>query len=120
MLQVGSIGASSLTTAELRLVPLLSTHRSFREIGKRLHVSRHTEKTQAISIYRKLGVASRSEAIERVQAVGLLGRKVRRQLHELIPSRRCHGRPGAVGWTCDRGATARASAVPPDSRAGTP
>ena len=71
-LHVGSVGASSLTTAELRLVPLLSTHLSFREIGDRLHVSRHTVKTQAISVYRKLGVSSRSEAIERVRAIGLL------------------------------------------------
>jgi LuxR family transcriptional regulator, maltose regulon positive regulatory protein len=71
---VGSVGASSLTTAELRLVPLLSTHLSFREIGERLHVSRHTVKTQAISVYRKLGVSSRSEAIDRVQAIGLLAR----------------------------------------------
>jgi LuxR family transcriptional regulator, maltose regulon positive regulatory protein len=72
-LRVEAVGASSLTTAELRLVPLLSTHLSFREIGERLNVSRHTVKTQAISVYRKLGVASRSEAIERVQAIGLLG-----------------------------------------------
>jgi LuxR family maltose regulon positive regulatory protein len=71
-LQVGSIGASSLTAAELRLVPLLSTHLSFREIGERLHVSRHTVKTQAISVYRKLGVSSRSEAIDRVVEIGLL------------------------------------------------
>jgi LuxR family maltose regulon positive regulatory protein len=71
-LHVGSVGASSLTTAELRLVPLLSTHLSFPEIGDRLHVSRHTVKTQAISVYRKLGVSSRSEAIERVRAIGLL------------------------------------------------
>jgi LuxR family maltose regulon positive regulatory protein len=72
-LQAGAVGASSLTAAELRLVPLLSTHLSFREIGERVHVSRHTVKTQAISIYRKLGVTSRSEAIERVGALGLLG-----------------------------------------------
>jgi LuxR family transcriptional regulator, maltose regulon positive regulatory protein len=72
-LRVGSVGASSLTTAELRLVPLLSTHLSFREIGERLHVSRHTVKTQAISVYRKLGVSSRSEAIDRVREIGLLG-----------------------------------------------
>jgi len=31
-------------------------------------------KTQAVSIYRKLGVTSRGEAIERVEALGLLGR----------------------------------------------
>jgi LuxR family transcriptional regulator, maltose regulon positive regulatory protein len=65
-------GASSLTTAELRLLPLLSTHLSFREIGERLFVSRHTIKTQAISVYRKLGVSSRGEAVERVQELGLL------------------------------------------------
>jgi LuxR family transcriptional regulator, maltose regulon positive regulatory protein len=71
-LRVASVGASSLTAAELRLVPLLSTHLSFREIGERLHVSRHTVKTQAISVYRKLGVSSRSEAIDRVVQMGLL------------------------------------------------
>jgi LuxR family transcriptional regulator, maltose regulon positive regulatory protein len=69
----GTVGPSSLTTAELRLLPLLATHLSFREIGERLHVSRHTVKSQAISVYRKLGVASRSQAITRVQELGLLG-----------------------------------------------
>ena len=34
------VGASSLTTAELRLLPLLPTHLSFREIADRLYVSR--------------------------------------------------------------------------------
>ena len=67
-----SLGASSLTTAELRLLPLLPTHLSFREIGERLYVSRHTIKTQAISIYRKLGVSSRSQTIERIRELGLL------------------------------------------------
>ena len=62
-----TVGASSLTTAELRLVPHLSTHLTFPEIGTRLHISRHTVKTQAISIYQKLGVSSRSEAIERMR-----------------------------------------------------
>ena len=71
-IRVGSLGASSLTTAELRLLPLLPTHLSFREIGERLFVSRHTVKTQAISIYRKLGVSSRSETIDRMQELGLL------------------------------------------------
>jgi LuxR family maltose regulon positive regulatory protein len=65
-------GASSLTTAELRLLPLLATHLSFTEIGQRLYLSKHTVKTQAISIYRKLGASSRSEAVQRVQEVGLL------------------------------------------------
>jgi len=68
----GSIGASALTNAELRLVPFLSTHLSFREIGERLYVSRHTVKSQAMSIYRKLGVSSRSQAIQRMRDAGLL------------------------------------------------
>jgi LuxR family maltose regulon positive regulatory protein len=66
-------GFSSLTTAELRLLPLLSTHLTFAEIGQRLYLSRHTVKTQAISIYRKLGVASRSQAVHRAQQLGLTG-----------------------------------------------
>ena len=68
----GSIAASSLTVAELRLMPYLATHLSFREIGERLHVSRNTVKTHSISIYRKLGVSNRSEAIVRAQEIGLL------------------------------------------------
>jgi LuxR family maltose regulon positive regulatory protein len=57
-----------LTPAELRLLPLLATHLSFREIAEELHVSRNTVKTQAISIYRRLGVSGRSEAILRVSS----------------------------------------------------
>jgi LuxR family maltose regulon positive regulatory protein len=64
--------ASTLTAAELRLVPFLATHLSFREIGSHLYVSRNTVKTQAISIYRKLGVSSRGEAIERAAELGLI------------------------------------------------
>ena len=64
--------SSSLTAAELRLLPLLATHLSFREIGERLFVTRNTVKTQAISVYRKLGVSSRSEAIQRAAELGLV------------------------------------------------
>jgi LuxR family transcriptional regulator, maltose regulon positive regulatory protein len=66
-------GSSSLSTAELRLVPWLSTHLSFREIGERLYVSQNTVKTQAISVYRKLGASSRSQAVQRLKEIGLLG-----------------------------------------------
>ncbi len=67
------VGASSLTAAELRLVPLLSTHLTYREIGERLYVSRNTIKSQMSSIFRKLGVSSRSEAIRAAEQLGLLG-----------------------------------------------
>jgi LuxR family maltose regulon positive regulatory protein len=63
---------SALTAAELRVLPLLSTHLSFREIGERLYVSRNTIKTQAISVYRKLGVSNRSEAVARARELGLV------------------------------------------------
>jgi LuxR family transcriptional regulator, maltose regulon positive regulatory protein len=78
------IGASTLTTAELRLLPLLTTHLSFREIGAQLFVSHNTVKTQAISIYRKLDATSRSEAIERAVRVGLLESSA--AAHRFIPS----------------------------------
>jgi LuxR family transcriptional regulator, maltose regulon positive regulatory protein len=70
--RVTRFGASTLTAAELRLLPYLPTHLSFREIGERLYVSSHTVKSQAISIYRKLGVTSRSAAIEHAGRLGLL------------------------------------------------
>jgi LuxR family transcriptional regulator, maltose regulon positive regulatory protein len=70
----GSAGAwaMSLTRAELRLLPYLATHLSFPEIATRLFISRNTVKTEAVSIYRKLGASSRSQAIERAVEVGLL------------------------------------------------
>jgi LuxR family maltose regulon positive regulatory protein len=61
-----------LTGAELRLIPLLATHLTFREIGEQLHLSQHTVKAEAISIYRKLGETSRSHAVERLRSMGLL------------------------------------------------
>jgi LuxR family maltose regulon positive regulatory protein len=71
-LPAGEVGPSSLTAAELRLLPLLVTHLTYPEIGERLYVSRHTVKTQAMSIYRKLGVSSRSGAVEKARSVGLI------------------------------------------------
>ena len=66
-------GASSLTIAELRILRFLPSHRSFREIGAQLGVSANTVKTQAHAVYRKLGAASRSEAVTRASDAGLLG-----------------------------------------------
>jgi LuxR family maltose regulon positive regulatory protein len=63
---------AALTPAELRLLPFLTTHLTFREIGDQLYVSRNTIKTQAISVYRKLGVTSRSEAIKCAVDLGLV------------------------------------------------
>jgi len=65
-----------LTGAELRLLPFLTTHLSFREIGERLYLSRNTIKTQAISVYRKLGVSTRSDAMDRALSLGLVDETV--------------------------------------------
>jgi LuxR family maltose regulon positive regulatory protein len=66
-------GPSSLTIAELRILRFLPSHRSFREIAAQLGVSANTVKTQAHAVYRKLGAASRSEAVARAIDAGLLG-----------------------------------------------
>ena len=68
----GVPGASALTAAELRLLPLLATHLSFPEIAAGLSRSPHTIKAQMKSIYRKLGASSRHEAVTRARELGLL------------------------------------------------
>ena len=65
-------GPASLTAAELRVLRLLPTHLSFREMGVRLHVTANTVKTHAHAVYRKLDARSRSEAILHARGVGLL------------------------------------------------
>jgi LuxR family transcriptional regulator, maltose regulon positive regulatory protein len=66
------VGSSTLTAAELRLLPLLPTYLSFQDIADRLLVSRNTVKTHALSIYGKLQASSRGEAVERAVQIGLL------------------------------------------------
>jgi len=65
-------GSLPLTPAEFRVLQLLPTHLSFPEMGELLFNSRHTVKTQALAVYRKLGVISRSAAVERARALGYL------------------------------------------------
>ena len=68
----GGYGFPALTTAELRVLQHLPTQLSFPEIAGGLFVSRHTVKTQALAIYHKLGVSSRTAAVEQARAFGLL------------------------------------------------
>ena len=67
-------GASALTAAELRLLPMLATHLSFPQIAEQMSLSRHTVKAEATSIYRKLGASSRDQAVMRARDLGLLDR----------------------------------------------
>jgi LuxR family transcriptional regulator, maltose regulon positive regulatory protein len=69
----GVAGRSPLTPAELRLLPYLQTHLTAGGIAERLFVSSHTVKAEVKSIYRKLGVSSRDEAVKKATAIGLLG-----------------------------------------------
>jgi LuxR family maltose regulon positive regulatory protein len=66
-------GPSALTAAELRLLPLLSTHLPVSEIAAELFLSPHTIKSEMKSIYRKLGATSRTQAVTRSRELGLLG-----------------------------------------------
>ncbi|MET0662408.1 MAG: LuxR C-terminal-related transcriptional regulator, partial [Ilumatobacteraceae bacterium] len=70
---VGVTGAGPLTPAELRVLPYLQTHLTIREIAERLFVSRNTVNSEVSSIYRKLGVSSRSGAVQQATTIGLLG-----------------------------------------------
>ena len=60
-----------LTAAELRVLKLLPTT-TYAQIAAALYISHNTVKTHLRSIYQKLGVSSRSEAIERAVDLRLL------------------------------------------------
>jgi LuxR family maltose regulon positive regulatory protein len=60
------------TVAELAVLELLPTALSQREIGAELFLSMNTVKTHVRELYRKLGVQSRSDAVKRAAALGLL------------------------------------------------
>lgn len=62
---------AQLTPRELTVLRLLSTHLSYAEIAGRLYLSVNTVKTNLKSLYRKLDVASRSEAVERATRSGI-------------------------------------------------
>ncbi len=62
----------ALTLAELRVLRFLPSYLTLRQIAARLHVSTNTVKTQAHAVYRKLGVSSRSGAVERAAEIGLV------------------------------------------------
>ena len=60
-----------LTTAEQRILRLLPTN-TYLQMAATLYVSRNTVKTHLRSIYQKLGVSTRSEAIERAMDLRLI------------------------------------------------
>jgi LuxR family maltose regulon positive regulatory protein len=96
-------GASALTAAELRLLPMLSTHLSFPEIAAEMFLSRNTVKSETTSIYRKLGASSRNQAVTRARALGLLEGLQPVSPHrgdEILCGTRCNGISAASGGVC--------------------
>ena len=68
----GRTSNQALSEAELSVLRLLRSELSQREIAGELHLSFNTIKTHTRSIYRKLGVAERAEAISRARELSLI------------------------------------------------
>jgi LuxR family maltose regulon positive regulatory protein len=73
---VARVFTETPSAAELRVLSLLPTDLSLRDIGRRLFISVNTVRTHTRALYRKLGVTSREEAVARANALGLLGSSV--------------------------------------------
>ena len=54
------------------MLPLIAEGLTNQEIADRLYLSLHTVKAHARTIYAKLGVGSRTQAVARARALGLL------------------------------------------------
>jgi LuxR family maltose regulon positive regulatory protein len=63
---------AELSERELTVLRLLASELSQREIGSKLYVSLNTVKGHVRSIFRKLGVATRAEAVARGRELGLI------------------------------------------------
>ncbi len=68
----GTVHVEPLTDRELEVLRLLRSDLSLREIANELYISHNTIKSYTQSIYRKLGVSSRSAAIETASDIDLL------------------------------------------------
>jgi LuxR family maltose regulon positive regulatory protein len=70
--QLDRAGTEDLTDRELVVLRLLRGSLSEREIGHELFLTHNTIHSHTRSIFRKLGVSSRAEAVEAAKARGLL------------------------------------------------
>jgi two-component system response regulator DesR len=66
-------GALGLTERERSVLELMASGSTNPEIAAQLHLSKHTVKEHTSSLYRKLGVRNRTEAVQRAQRLGLVG-----------------------------------------------
>lgn len=63
--------AAPLSSRERDVLGLMAAGRTNREIAEELHLSPHTIKEHASSLYRKLDVRNRAEAVQRAERLGL-------------------------------------------------
>jgi DNA-binding NarL/FixJ family response regulator len=68
----GDSPAAWLSERERQVLELIAAGATNPEIGLALHLSRHTVKEHTSSLYRRLGVANRVQAVRRAQQLGLL------------------------------------------------
>jgi LuxR family maltose regulon positive regulatory protein len=68
----GSRLAEPLSSRELEVLPLIAEGLTNQEIAARLYLSLHTVKAHARTIYAKLGVSSRTQAVAKGRALGFL------------------------------------------------
>jgi LuxR family transcriptional regulator, maltose regulon positive regulatory protein len=77
--QAGLQALEPLSKSEIRVLRYLPTNLSQPEIANELHVSRHTVRTHMSHLYAKLGIHSRTEAVERARELGLLAPRAPRR-----------------------------------------
>ena len=65
--------AAPLSEREREVLTLMAAGETNAEIAARLYLSPHTIKEHASSVYRKLGVRNRAEAVRQAERLGLLG-----------------------------------------------
>lgn len=72
LLTVDGVATAALTAAEMRVLQFLPSHLQYPQIGEHLFLSANTVKSHVMSIYRKLAVSSRDQAVTRARELGLL------------------------------------------------
>jgi DNA-binding NarL/FixJ family response regulator len=66
-------GVLGLSDRERSVLELMASGSTNPEIADALHLSKHTVKEHTSSVFRKLGVRNRTEAVQRAQRLGIVG-----------------------------------------------
>jgi ATP/maltotriose-dependent transcriptional regulator MalT len=114
-----STDADELSDGELRVLRLLASDLTQREIGLQLYLSLNTIKSHTRSIFRKLGASSRDQAVARARELELISGGRRRPTDQVpcnapvarATNARPHRRPGGTDVSdCDHGGATRGDA----------